>query len=72
MVFSPPGAETLGFIVDTGFKAGLALLIAPADSMSSSSATLSSEWLVANWNRWVFPDTPVADVLIDLDGRNAI
>ena len=62
MVFDPSIKDKgLGLIVSSGYKAGLVLVILPHESGEHS---LSREWLIKNWQHWVYPECDVSDVYI--------
>jgi hypothetical protein len=59
---SPSG---LSLMVCTGYKAGLTLVHLPVESKFREDArSLSVSWLKANWNRWIYPDCLLEDVLV--------
>ena len=54
-----------GLIVTSGYKAGLILVYLPKES-SSLDGGVDREWVVSNWDKWIYPDCNVSDVyLID-------
>lgn len=50
-----------GLIVTSGYKAGLVLLYLPEES-NSPQGGVNKEWVVSNWNKWIYPDCEVSDV----------
>ncbi|HGM6861301.1 TPA: Imm45 family immunity protein [Serratia rubidaea] len=56
-----------GLIVSSGFKAGLFLVKLPIESISDEGHGLSTEWVINNWAKWIYPECNVEDVHI-LDG----
>ncbi|WNJ95686.1 Imm45 family immunity protein [Vibrio ruber] len=65
MVFEQHQDNTrgMGLIVTSGYKAGLISIVLPSESGKTS---VDKAWLIANWNKWVYPDCNVEDVyLID-------
>jgi hypothetical protein len=50
-----------GLIVTSGYKAGLILINLPRES-SSVDGGLDKEWVVSNWEKWIYPDCDVSDV----------
>lgn len=56
-----------GLIVSSGYKAGLFLVNLPAESISDEGHGLSTEWVITNWTKWIYPECNVEDVHI-LDG----
>ena len=53
-----------GLIVSSGYKAGLFLVKLPAESISDEGHGLSTEWVIANWSTWIYPECNVEDVYI--------
>lgn len=53
-----------GLIVTSGQKAGLILVLLPAESVTVGVRGLNVRWLVDNWSKWVYPECDVSDVLI--------
>ncbi|RJG12042.1 hypothetical protein D3879_01565 [Pseudomonas cavernicola] len=51
-------------IVSSGNKAGLVLIQLPRESFSPSGHAISKDWLISNWERWIYPDCPVEFVYI--------
>ncbi len=63
MVFYPADKNCgLGLITITGFNAGDIYIILPEESLYSTQHTLSTEWLVNNWNKWICEASDVKDV----------
>jgi hypothetical protein len=51
-----------GLMTITGFCAGInAYVVFPSSVISSG---ISREWLIKNWNMWVWPDGKIDDVLV--------
>lgn len=59
--------ETHGLVVSSGHKAGLILISLPIESASIEGRALSTEWVITNWAKWIYPECNVEDVYI-LDG----
>ena len=55
-----------GLIVTSGYKAGLILVYLPKEC-SSIDGGIDREWVVSNWNNWIYPDCNVSDVYL-IDG----
>lgn len=53
----------LGLIITSGYKAGLILVYLPRDSFSKEGG-LNKEWVVSNWEKWIYPDCDVSDVML--------
>lgn len=54
LVYYPRDEECgLGLITASGYKAGLIFCIFPKESNHEDGSGLSTEWLVANWHRWI-------------------
>jgi hypothetical protein len=51
-------------VIATGHKAGLVLIHLPKESESRQSRSLSKQWLIDNWSKWVYPECRVEDVYI--------
>ncbi|QDY44314.1 Imm45 family immunity protein [Candidatus Pantoea soli] len=56
--------ETHGLVVCSGHKAGLILISLPIESASIEGRALSTEWVITNWVKWIYPDCKVEDVYI--------
>lgn len=59
--------ETHGLVASSGHKAGLILISLPIESASIEGRALSTEWVITNWAKWIYPECNVEDVYI-LDG----
>lgn len=59
--------ETHGLVVSSGHKAGLILISLPVESASIEGRALSTEWVITNWAKWIYPECNVEDVYM-LDG----
>ncbi|MEB6222217.1 Imm45 family immunity protein [Pantoea anthophila] len=53
-----------GLIVSSGHKAGLILVKLPAESCLSEVRGLSVEWVIDNWDKWIYPECDVKDVYV--------
>lgn len=70
MVFEPNDSDYgLGLMVRSGYKAGLTLVILPNESQPKSSRGLSTQWLITNWQTWVYPDCAVKQVWLNEQPR---
>ncbi|AJB72429.1 Imm45 family immunity protein [Enterobacter hormaechei] len=56
--------ETHGLVVSSGHKAGLILISLPIESASTEGRALSTEWVITNWAKWIYPDCQVENVHI--------
>lgn len=56
--------ETHGLVVSSGHKAGLILISLPIESTSTEGRALSTEWVITNWAKWIYPDCHVENVHI--------
>ena len=56
--------ETHGLVVSSGHKAGLILISLPIESTSTEGRALSTEWVITNWAKWIYPECNVEDVHI--------
>jgi len=54
--------ETHGLVVSSGHKAGLILISLPIESASTEGRALSTEWVITNWAKWIYPECNVEDV----------
>lgn len=52
------------FIVTTGYKAGHILVKLPADAKAPNAQALSTDWIIANWAHWIYPECPVECVRV--------
>lgn len=72
MVFETQDDDSpYGLIVSSGYKAGLILVKLPAESISDEGHGLSTQWIINNWDEWIYPECNVAKVHI-LDGYVAV
>ncbi|MFT3989462.1 Imm45 family immunity protein [Aestuariivirga sp.] len=68
LVYDPNDAgRGMGLMVDSGYKAGLALVILPLESGAGRS--IDPHWLRQNWKSWVYPSSALKDVWVCRDGR---
>jgi hypothetical protein len=66
LVFEPNDANYgLGLMVRSGYKAGLTLVILPLESQPTNQRGLSTQWLITNWQKWVYPDCAVKHVWLN-------
>ncbi|MEX0526217.1 Imm45 family immunity protein [Raoultella terrigena] len=56
-----------GLIISSGYKAGLFLIKLPIESISDEGLGISTEWVIANWAKWIYPECDVSDVYL-IDG----
>ncbi|WP_431647094.1 Imm45 family immunity protein [Enterobacter hormaechei] len=56
--------ETHSLVVSSGHKAGLILISLPIESASTEGRALSTEWVITNWAKWIYPDCQVENVHI--------
>lgn len=67
MVFDAGGLSNeggYGLICVSGQKAGLVNTVFPPESSGEGPIGLSRDWIIENWNSWVYPDGNVASVWI--------
>ena len=70
LVFEPnDSAYGLGLMVRSGYKAGLTLVILPIESQPDNKRGLSTQWLITNWQTWVYPDCAVKQVWLNEQPR---
>ena len=53
-----------GLVVSTGHKAGLILVRLPNECVSEKSVSIKYQWILDNWDKWIYPDCNLEDVLI--------
>ena len=71
MVFETQDSERpYGLIVSSGYKAGLFLIKLPGESLSDKEHALSTQWIIDNWAKWIYPECDVSDVYL-FDGYEA-
>ncbi|MFJ4347727.1 Imm45 family immunity protein [Pseudomonas sp. NPDC089401] len=64
MLTSMPDHESeFGLVVTTGQKAGLVLVKLPSESESQFGRGVRLEWLISNWEKWIYPECDVSEVL---------
>ncbi|NPE61233.1 hypothetical protein HLB27_15070 [Dickeya dadantii] len=56
--------DTHGLVVSSGHKAGLILISLPTESGSPEGRALSTEWVINNWAKWIYPECNVENVHI--------
>lgn len=62
--------DTHGLVVSSGHKAGLILISLPTESKSEEGRALSTQWIIDNWAKWIYPECDVSDVYL-FDGYEA-
>lgn len=67
MLFEPVGMEEkFGLMVIGGRKSGLTLVVLPDEALSSP-CSIKCGWFQENWNKWIYPDTDLQDVMFTDD-----
>jgi uncharacterized protein YfaT (DUF1175 family) len=56
--------QGMGLITITGYHAGLIYVSFPKESNSNEIKTISTGWLIDNWNKWVCPECDINDVYV--------
>ena len=51
-------------VVASGNKSGLVLVHLPLESCASDEHGISREWVISNWEKWIYPDCSVEDVYL--------
>jgi len=51
-------------VVASGNKSGLVLVRLPIESCVPAGHGISKDWIVANWSKWVYPESPVESVYL--------
>lgn len=46
-------------IVSTGYKAGQILVQLPVEAKAPNEQGLATEWITANWAKWIYPECPL-------------
>jgi hypothetical protein len=65
MVFDPlKEGKGMGLIVATGYKAGIIRNVLIAESVPEGTRSLSTRWLVENWEKWIYGECSVNDVYV--------
>ena len=62
MIVSFP--DGCGFVVTTGYKAGLIVVILPQQAMPEGQIAISASWLARNWTHWIWPQGDPAAVRV--------
>lgn len=55
-----------GIIVFSGYKSGLVLVNLPKESNAKIGNGIQTKWLINNWEKWVYPECNVKDVILIL------
>ncbi|MGS1010518.1 Imm45 family immunity protein [Achromobacter anxifer] len=67
MVYEVPADDRgYGLIVTSGYKAGSVVVHLPKESYSESCG-LNKNWVIVNWNKWIYPECDIMDVYL-MDG----
>ena len=66
MIYIPPITQEtgLGLMVISGYKRGNTLVILPHESTVEGHKCIEKNWLIKNWENWVYPDCDVSEVYI--------
>lgn len=48
----------------SGYHKGSLEVCLPKEALGEACRTVSTEWVVKNWNEWIYPDCPVEAVRI--------
>lgn len=66
MLFSNPNSESsFSFLCTTGYHAGSQEGHLPKEARASGDVVaIHRDWLIENWNEWVYQGTPVSEVYI--------
>ncbi|WP_429951862.1 Imm45 family immunity protein [Comamonas sediminis] len=59
VVIYPESPCGFALIVTTGYKAGHILVQLPAAAKAADMQALSTDWIIANWTNWIYPDCPL-------------
>ncbi|MCS2161241.1 Imm45 family immunity protein [Scandinavium sp. H11S7] len=65
LVVSMPDEDSEhALVVSTGHKAGLILVRLPRECESTSCRSIKYQWILDNWDKWIYPECSVEDVFI--------
>jgi len=67
MLFTDSSSESgFSLICTTGYKAGSKEAWLPKEALSPQEniIAISRDWLVKNWEEWVYKETPASEVLV--------
>ena len=64
LIFDSKANGAYGLIVLSGHKAGMISVVFPAESSLPGHVGLRREWLIENWNKWVYPNGSAEEVWI--------
>ncbi|MBI6926735.1 hypothetical protein JET66_19030 [Pseudomonas putida] len=62
LISIPDGDSEFGLVVTTGHKAGLILVKLPGECESPFGRGVRHEWLISNWDKWIYPECNASDV----------
>ncbi|MER9554389.1 Imm45 family immunity protein [Mesorhizobium sp. M0323] len=71
MLFAAHEASGLGLIRDSGYDAGIILVIFPAEAKSRGKVAISPVWLCRHWQEWVDSSSTPDSVWVHKGGRLA-
>ncbi|MCG8688467.1 MAG: Imm45 family immunity protein, partial [Desulfobacterales bacterium] len=65
MIVEDPHSECkLSLMVSTGYKSGIKVLALPKEAkFNNENRSISRTWIVENWNKWIYQENKVEDVL---------
>lgn len=64
LVELPDSDRRFGLLVATGHKAGLVLVKLPQEAELAGALSISREWVVDNWNRWIYETCRAEEVYL--------
>lgn len=65
MLMTYPNSDSgLALVCISGYCAGNVEVVLPAEARSANSLSVSTQWMVENWNRWVYLDCAVDEVFV--------
>ena len=64
LVEFPDSDRKFGLVVSTGHKAGLILIKLPKEAESNNFAGIDRQWVIDNWNKWIYETCNVDDVYV--------
>ena len=64
LVDIPCVESSFAVVCISGYHAGETECYLPKEAKNVSTHSISRSWLIKNWNKWIYPDCPIQDVLI--------
>lgn len=64
LVYNPGSESRYMLICASGYYTGETELMLPKEAKNENEVSISTSWLIKNWNKWIYPHCPVQDVLL--------